>query len=634
MISVENNDSIHEIKKSKSSGFNLVKLVEAEKILALEVDGKLKDLSFEVLDGSKVKLISSNSKVGLSILRHSAAHLLGAAVQELYPDAKLAIGPSIENGFYYDFDREKPFSENELVDIEKRMKEIVKRDDKFLMKVWTREEAIKFYKERGENYKVELIETVPESEEIKIYEIASFIDPCRGPHVISTRYLKHFKLTKVSGAYWRGDSKNKMLQRIYGTAWDTKEALENYLNMLKEAEKRDHRKLGKEMDLYHFEPEYAPGCVFLHHKGLIVHRLLIEHMREKQDKAGYTEISTPAVMDRCLWETSGHWEKYGEHNYSGQTEDGKVYCIKPMNCPGGILVYKQGIKSYKDLPMKVAEFGRVNRYEASGALQGLLRVREFIMDDAHIYCTPEQMEDECIKTTKFILQIYKDFGFDDVEIRLATRPENRIGSDEVWDLSEKALKDALEKYGFKYTFAPGEGAFYGPKLEFHLRDSIGRQWQCGTVQVDMNLPERFDMTYIGEDGQKHRPVMIHRALLGSIERFLGVFIEHHAGKLPLWLAPVQAVVTGLTNDFDDYAEEIYEKLKSEGVRVEIDKANEKVGYKIRQHSLQKIPYILVVGQKEKDSDSVSVRMLDNEKQEVRKVNEFVKELKEKIEKKS
>ena len=624
------NSSIKEIEKG-SNGFQVAKLLGIKDIIAIEIDGQIKNLSQSIDKDCLINPITKSSEKGLELIRHSTAHLLAYAVKSIHGnDVKVSIGPSIENGFYYDFSKAEPFSEKDLESIENKMKEIIKKDEKFSVEVLSKKEIIDLFEKKGENYKVELIKSIPEGEEISVYTVGDFTDVCRGPHVPSTRYLKHFKLTKVAGAYWRGDSNNEMLQRIYGTAWDSKEALDNYFIMLEEAEKRDHRKIGAQMDLYHFEPEYAPGAPFFHPKGLYIYNKLISHMRKKQEDAGYVEIGTPRVMNRVLWETSGHWEKYGEHNYSGQTEDEKQFCIKPMNCPGGILVYNQGMKSYRDLPMRVAEFGKVNRYEASGALHGLLRVREFTQDDAHIYCTPEQVEEECVKVIKFVLDIYKDFGFADVKIKLSTRPEQRIGSDEIWDISEKALADALKNNNYNYTINEGEGAFYGPKLEFVLKDCIGRDWQCGTVQVDMNLPERFKMAYIGADGKKHQPVMLHRALLGSIERFMGMMIEQFEGKLPLWLNPLQIVVANISEDSADYAESVYKKLRDQGFKVQLDISNEKIGYKIREYSLQKVPYIFAVGKKEAENNSVDIRTLGSQKQEVKNLDNAIKEIKQKI----
>ncbi|MBR1648742.1 MAG: threonine--tRNA ligase [Alphaproteobacteria bacterium] len=601
----------------------------AKNALAVRVNDKLQDLSTTIATDATVTIITAKDKEGLEILRHSCSHVMAEAVKELWPDVQVTIGPAIENGFYYDFSRKEPFTTEDFANIEAKMHEIIKRDEKVTRKVLPRDEAIAYFKSIGEHYKVELIEDLPEGETISLYSQGNFTDLCRGPHVPSTGKIGDaFKLMKVAGAYWRGDASKEMLQRIYATAWADKKDLSAYLTMLEEAAKRDHRKLGREMDLFHFEPEYAPGAVFWHEKGFRIYRKLIEYMRNRQEHNGYSEIETPRIMDRVLWETSGHWDKYGAHNYSGKTEDGKMFCVKPMNCPGSLLVYKQGIKSYRDLPLRLAEFGKVNRYEASGSLMGLMRVREFTQDDAHIFCTPEQMEEECITTLKLILDIYKDFGFKDVKIYLSTRPDSiyRIGSDEIWDLCENALANALTTHGYKYEINPGEGAFYGPKLEFILRDAIGREWQCGTIQVDMNLPQRFDISYIGEDGEKHRPVMLHRALFGSIERFLGILIEHHAGKLPLWLSPEQVVVAPIVSEFDDYAIEVANKLKAAGVLAKTDLRNEKINYKVREHSMAKIPVIAVVGAKEKENTTVTIRRIGSEKQSVMSLDEFVKTL--------
>ena len=612
------------------NGFDIAARISsglAKAALAVKVNGKLTDLSTPITTDATVTVITSKDAEGLQILRHSCSHVMAQAVKELWPDVQVTIGPAIENGFYYDFSRKEPFTTEDFAKIEARMHEIVKRDEKIERKVLPRAEAIKFFKDLGENYKAEIIEDLPEDEVISLYTQGSFTDLCRGPHVPSTGKIGDaFKLMKVAGAYWRGDSSKEMLQRIYATAWADKKDLKAYLDMLEEAAKRDHRKLGRDMDLFHFEPEYAPGAVFWHDKGYRVYRKLIEYMRNRQEHNGYIEISTPRVMDRCLWEISGHWEKYGAHNYSGQTEDKKWFCIKPMNCPGGLLVYKQGIKSYRDLPLRIAEFGKVNRYEASGSLMGLMRVREFTQDDAHIFCTPEQMEEECITTLKLILDIYKDFGFNEVKIYLSTRPEKRIGSEEIWDLCEKSLANALTSHGYSFEINEGEGAFYGPKLEFILRDAIGREWQCGTIQVDMNLPQRFDISYIGEDGEKHQPVMLHRALFGSIERFLGILIENHAGRLPLWLSPEQVVVCPIVSEFDDYANEVASAMRKAGLLVKTDLRNEKINYKIREHSVAKIPVIAVVGAKEKENHTVTIRRIGSDKQEVVKLDELIKAL--------
>lgn len=620
--------------ESGVNGFDIANKISAglaKAALAITVNGKTQDLSTPITTDATVTIITGKDKEGLHILRHSCSHVMAQAVKELWPDVQVTIGPAIENGFYYDFARKEPFTTEDFEKIEAKMHEIVKRDEKLERVVMPREDAIKFFNDKGEHYKAEIISDLPEGEIISLYRQGAFTDLCRGPHVPSTGKIGDaFKLMKVAGAYWRGDSSKEMLQRIYATAWADKKDLKAYLEMLEEAEKRDHRKLGKEMDLFHFEPEYAPGAVFWHDKGYKIYRKLIEYMRNRQEHNGYIEIATPRIMDSVLWEISGHWDKYGAHNYSGKTEDGKQFCVKPMNCPGGLLVYKQGIKSYRDLPLRVAEFGMVNRYEASGSLMGLMRVREFTQDDAHIFCTPEQMEEECVKTIKLILDIYKDFGFEDVKIYLSTRPDSiyRIGSDEIWDISEKALANALEHNGYAYEINEGEGAFYGPKLEFILRDAIGREWQCGTVQMDMNLPQRFDISYIGEDGEKHQPVMLHRALFGSIERFLGILIENHAGKLPLWLSPEQVVVCPIVSEFDGYAEEVADKLRKAGLYAKTDLRNEKINYKVREHSLAKIPVIAVVGAKEKENGTVAVRRLGSEKQEIIKLDDFIAALAE------
>ena len=552
----------------------------------------------------------------LELIRHDAAHVMAMSVQELYPETKVTIGPVIENGFYYDFARETPFTEKDLEKIEKKMKEIVNRDVPVTFKIVTREEAIEIFNKIGENYKLEIINSIPENEEIKIYYHGEWFDLCRGPHLNSSGEIgKAFKLTKVAGAYWRGDSNNEMLQRIYGTAWETQEDLDSYLTRLEEAEKRDHRKLGKELDLFHFQEE-APGSVFWHPKGWSLFQNLINYMRKRQDEAGYQEINTPDIMDKSLWELSGHLEKFGDNMYTTEAKEDKVYALKPMNCPGCVQVYKWGMKSYRDLPLRISEFGKVHRYEPSGALHGLMRVRAFTQDDAHIFCTDDQVTEESKIVCDLILSIYKDFGFEEVSIKFSDRPENRVGSDEIWDKSELALKKAVEATGLEYSYNPGEGAFYGPKLEFVLRDAIGRDWQCGTLQVDLNMPERLGGTFIGEDGQKHHPVMLHRALFGSLERFTGILLEHYAGNLPLWLAPVQAVVAPITSEIDSYANEIYNQLKSSDIRVDLDTRNEKINYKIRDNSLQKIPYMLIVGKQEQENKSISIRKFGSKDQEI------------------
>ena len=563
----------------------------------------------------------------IETIRHSLAHVMAAAVQKLYPDVKFAGGPAIENGFYYDFDTEHRFSEEDFAAIEKEMKSLIKSDGRFDRREISLSEAKEIF--ANQPYKMEwLNEYDANGEVLSIYTFRDFTDLCRGPHVASSKDLPKdgFKIRTVAGAYWKGDSKNKMLQRIYVDAFNSAEELDEFLKMQEEAAARDNRKLGKDMDLFHFEPEYAPGAVFWHDKGYRIYRKMIEFMRSRQQRNGYQEISTPAVMDRCLWEKSGHWAKYAEHIYSGKTQDEKVFCLKPMSCPGGMLVFGQGIKSYKDLPLYLAEFGKVNRYEAAGALAGLMRVREFTQDDAHIFCTEEQLEGEVVKLLRFIKEVYKGFGFDKITMKLATRPlsEFRIGSDEVWDKAEGALKNALEKNGIEYEIAENDAAFYGPKIDNYLRDSMGRVWQCGTVQLDMNLPERFDLNYIGEDGEKHRPIMLHRAILGSIERFMGVLLESTAGVLPLWLSPEPVVVTPVSEKYKDYANEVVEQLHKVGVYARADLRDEKVNYKIRELSLTKTPIIAVVGEKEMNDKTVTLRYFGKQEQKTESLFDFVK----------
>ncbi|MBI1906872.1 MAG: threonine--tRNA ligase [Rhodocyclales bacterium] len=578
----------------------------AKAALAGKVDGRLVDLSHRMDADATLGIITDRGDEGLEVIRHSTAHLLAHAVKGLFPDAQVTIGPVIENGFYYDFAYKRPFTPEDLERIEARMAELAKADIPVSREVWARGEAVEFFKAQGEHYKAEIIASIPEADDVSLYRQGDFIDLCRGPHVPATGKLKVFKLTKVAGAYWRGDSKNEMLQRIYGTAWAKKEDLAAYLHMLEEAEKRDHRKLGQQLGLFHFQ-DCAPGSVYWHPKGWTLFQSLINYMRERQDAAGYVEVNTPDVMDRSLWEISGHWQNYRQNMFTTQTEDERVFALKPMNCPGAVSMFAQGLKSYRDLPLRMAEFGKVHRYEPSGALHGLLRVRHFTQDDAHVFCTEAQMEQECRDVVALILDIYKDFGFDNVRIKLSTRPDNRIGSDAIWDRLEGALAGALDSMEMPYELFPGEGAFYGPKLEFVLRDTIGRDWQCGTLQVDMNLPERFDITYVAEDNARHRPVMLHRALFGSLERFTGILIEHYAGNMPLWLAPVHAVVLNISEGQAEYARSVTQTLKKAGFRVEADLRNEKINYKIREHSVHKLPYQLVVGEKEKEAGAVSVR---------------------------
>ena len=567
----------------------------------------------------------------IEMVRHSLAHVLAAAVQKLFPDVKFAGGPAIENGFYYDFDTEHRFSEEDFAKIEKEMRDLIKSNGRFEQRFVSLDEAKKLF--AAQPYKMEwLNEYDAAGEQLSVYTFRDFTDLCRGPHVESSKDLPRdaFKIRTVAGAYWKGDAKNKMLQRIYVDAFLTKEDLEQFLKMQEEAAARDNRKRGTDMDLFHFEPEYAPGAVFWHNNGYRIYRKLIDYLRARQERAGYLEISTPSIMDRCLWERSGHWAKYGAHNYSGKTEDGRMFCIKPMNCPGGVLIYRSALRSYRDLPLRMAEFGKVNRYEASGSLMGLMRVREFTQDDAHIFCTPEQMESECIDTLKLILDIYKQFGFTEVKIYLSTRPEKRIGSDEIWDLCEKSLANALNTHGYEFTINPGEGAFYGPKLEFILRDAIGREWQCGTIQVDMNLPERFDISYIGEDGEKHRPVMLHRALFGSIERFMGILIENQAGNLPLWLSPEPVVVVPISEKYREYAESVVADLRAAGVYARGDYRDEKVNYKVRELSVAKTPIVAVVGEKEANDKTVTLRRLGVEKQEVISLADFIGQMRDAV----
>ena len=612
------------------SGFELTKKISKsleKSALIMEVDGELKDLSHEIKKDSKVRIITSKDKEGLEVIRHDAAHIMAMAVQELYPGTQVTIGPVIENGFYYDFARKEPFTSDDLKKIEKRMSEIIDRDVKTKREVWKREKAIKHFKNIGEKYKAEIIESIPLNEELSIYHHGdTWHDLCRGPHLASSSKIgKAFKLTKVSGAYWRGNSDNEMLQRIYGTCWSSKKELDEYLHRLEEAEKRDHRKLGKEMDLFHFREE-SPGSVFWHEKGWLLFQRLIEYMRMKQRLAGYKEINTPELLDKTLWEKSGHWEKFGEHMFTSETPDEKTFAVKPMNCPGCVQVFNQGLKSYRDLPLKLSEFGKVHRYEPSGALHGLLRVRAFTQDDAHIFCTEDQITEESLSVTNLILEIYKDLGFKDVILKYSDRPEQRVGDDSVWDKSEAALLTAIKKSKLEYTINKGEGAFYGPKIEFVLRDAIGRDWQCGTLQVDLNLPGRLGATYVAKDGTKKIPVMLHRALFGSLERFIGILIENYAGKLPFWLSPAQAVVCPIAEENNNYVKKLFEDLFKEGIKCEMDLRNEKINYKIREHSLAKIPYIIVCGKKEVSENTVTVRKLGSDKQETIKKEKLIKNM--------
>jgi len=623
-------DSIREFPEA-ITGLGLAEDISkslAKKVVAIDVDGDLWDLTRPIETDAKVRLITRDEPEGVEIIRHDTAHVLAEAVQELFPGTQVTIGPNIENGFFYDFARNEPFSTDDFEKIEKRMAEIVDRDEPITREVWDRKEAIEHFKSIGETYKAEIIEDLPQDEEITVYRQGNWKDLCRGPHLPSTGRLgKAFKLTKLAGAYWRGDSNNAQLQRIYGTAWANEKDLKKHLLMLEEAEKRDHRKLGREMNLFHFQEE-APGSVFWHPHGWTLFQSLIDYMRDQQGKAGYEEINTPDVMDKSLWEKSGHWEKFGENMYTSVTPDDRTFCLKPMNCPGHVQVFKHGLRSYRELPLKFAEFGKVHRYEPSGALHGMMRVRHFTQDDAHIFCTEDQITEECVTVTNLILSIYRDFGFEDVRLKFSDRPEKRVGSDAIWDRAEAALKTAIEATGLEYTLNPGEGAFYGPKIEFVLRDTIGRDWQCGTVQVDFNLPGRLGSFYIGEDGEKHEPVMIHRALFGSLERFLGILIEHHAGRFPLWLAPLQCVVATITSDADEYAQQVADVLKEHGLNTEADLRNEKINYKVREHSLAKVPALLVVGKREAEEGTVAIRRLGSKDQVVLPLSEAAKALAE------
>lgn len=576
--------------------------------VAGKVNGRLVDACDKITHDAQFQIITLKDTEGLEIIRHSCAHLVGHAIKQLYPDARMVIGPVIEDGFYYDIAYERPFTQDDLSAIEQRMRKLIAQDYDVTKIMTPRAQVIDVFRARAEDYKLRLIEEMPGEQSFGLYHHLEYVDMCRGPHVPNTRFLKHFKLTKLAGAYWRGDAKNEQLQRIYGTAWADKVQLEAYLQRIEEAERRDHRKLGRELDLFHFQ-DNAPGAVFWHPRGWTLFQRLISYMRHRQDEAGYVEVNTPDVMDRSLWETSGHWTNFQHHMFTTQTEDERIFSLKPMNCPGGVLLFKHGLKSYRDLPIRMAEFGKVHRYEPSGALHGLMRVRHFTQDDAHIFCTSEQMNSECIDVVQLVLDIYRQFGFDNIAIKLSTRPPNRMGDDITWDRLEGALIHALNAMNLAYDINPGEGAFYGPKLEFVLRDAIGRDWQCGTLQVDMNLPDRFDIEYIGEDGQRHRPVMLHRALFGSLERFIGILLEHYAGRLPGWLAPVQAIVLSITEKQGRYAEEVSRTLRQAGIRSEIDIRNEKIGFKIREHTLARVPYLMVVGDNEMVNSTVAIRDL-------------------------
>ncbi len=595
----------------------------AKKAVAMKLEGKLLDLADTIDHDGVIEIVTREDPAALELVRHDAAHVMAEAVQSLWPETQVTIGPVIDNGFYYDFARDEPFHPEDLEKIEKEMARIIERNEPFKKEIWRREDAIAYFREKGEKYKIELINAIGEDQEIRIYRQGQWLDLCRGPHMTSTGKVgKAFKLLSIAGAYWRGDSNNPMLQRIYGTAWATEKDLKAYLHRLEEAEKRDHRRLAREMDLFHFQEE-APGSVFWHAKGWTLFQELINYMRRRQVAAGYIEVNSPDMMERSLWEKSGHWEKFGENMFVTETPDERVFCCKPMNCPGHVQIFKHGLKSYRELPLKIAEFGKVHRYEPSGALHGILRVRHFTQDDAHIFCTEEQITEECVKCNELILSIYRDFGFEDVMIKFSDRPVKRVGSDEVWDKSEAALKEAVEAAGMEYELNPGEGAFYGPKLEYVLRDAIGRDWQCGTVQVDLNLPGRLGAFFVGRDGEKHVPVMIHRAMFGSLERFTGVLIEHHAGRLPLWLSPTQIVVATIVSDADAYGQEVCDLLIKAGLRTEVDFRNEKINYKVREHSVAKIPVIFVCGNREALERTVSIRRLGSKEQTVMPVEQAI-----------
>jgi threonyl-tRNA synthetase len=587
----------------------------AKAALAVTVNGTMTDLTLPIETDAEVSIITAKDEAALELLRHDAAHVMAQAVQELYPGTQVTIGPAIDNGFYYDFARAEPFTPDDLGKIEERMRDIVKRDLPILREVWGRDQAVEYFKSIGETYKAELVESIPATEDIRVYRQGDWLDMCRGPHLPSTGKLgTSFKLMKLAGAYWRGDSRNPMLQRIYGTCWADKKQLQAYLTMLEEAEKRDHRRLGQEMDLFHLQEE-AQGAVFWHPKGWTVYRALQNYIRRRLEASSYVEVNTPMLVDRALWEKSGHWDKFRENMFISEAEE-KFLAMKPMNCPGHVLIFRQGIKSYRDLPLRMAEFGACHRNEASGALHGLMRVRAFVQDDAHIFCTEDQIVSETQAFCALLKSVYKDLGFDEVKVKFSDRPEKRAGTDATWDKAEAALKEATDAAGLEWTLNPGEGAFYGPKLEFVLRDAIGRDWQCGTLQVDFVLPERLGADYVGEDGDKHRPVMLHRAILGTFERFMGILIENCAGKFPLWLAPVQAVVATITSDADAYAEDVVKALKAKGIRATLDIRNEKINYKVREHSVAKVPVMLVVGRKEAEDRAVALRRLGGQAQEV------------------
>lgn len=626
MISIKLPDGSERALEDGSSGLDLALNISkslAKKSVAMVLNGTLTDLKDPLHDGAAVEIVTRDDERALELIRHDAAHVMAEAVQELFPGTQVTIGPVIEDGFFYDFARDEPFTLDDLPKIEAKMKEIIQRNAPFTKQVWSREDTAKAFAEMGEDYKVELLDAIPEGEDVKIYHQGDWFDMCRGPHMVSTGQIgQAFKLMKVAGAYWRGDSDNAMLTRIYGTAWNNEKDLKAYLTRLEEAEKRDHRKLGREMDLFHFQDE-GPGSVFWHEKGWTLFQNLINYMRRRNDGAGYDEVNTPDMLDRSLWEASGHWEKFGENMYTTTTPDERVFALKPMNCPGHVQVFKNGLKSYRDLPAKISEFGKVHRYEPSGALHGLMRVRSFTQDDAHVFVADDQITQECLAIHNLLLSIYQDFGFTDIRIKFSDRPEKRVGTDAVWDEAEAALKTAVEAAGDAYTLNPGEGAFYGPKLEYVLRDAIGRDWQCGTLQVDLNLPERLGAFYIGSDGEKHIPVMLHRAIFGSLERFTGILIEHHAGHFPLWLAPLQIMIATITSEADDYAVKVRDAMRAAGLRVDADLRNEKINYKVREHSLGKVPAIIALGAREAQEGTVSIRRIGSKQQTVMTLEEAI-----------
>ncbi|ABV73198.1 threonyl-tRNA synthetase [Rickettsia canadensis str. McKiel] len=600
---------------------NAISMSLAKQAIVAEINGELKDLSTVIENNCKLRILTAKDPECLEIIRHDAAHLTAEAVKELFPETQVTIGPAIENGYYYDFARDKPFTVDDLAVIEAKMQELAKKNEKVTRELWNRDKAIEFFRSIGEHYKAEIIASIPTDEPITLYRQGNFIDLCRGPHAPSTGFVKYFKLMKVAGSYWRGDSRNQVLQRIYGTAWATKEQLDHYLFMLEEAEKRDHRKLGRELDLFHFQEE-AQGMVFWHDKGWSIYNIVEQYIRKKIRKNGYTEVKTPVLVDKRLWEASGHWEKFRDNMFALEA-DNKILALKPMNCPCHVQIFKQGIKSYRDLPLRMSEFGLCHRNEASGALHGLMRVRSLVQDDAHIFCAEEQITDETVSFCKLLTEVYKDFGFTDIKVKFSDRPEIRAGSDEVWDKAENALKEAVEKAGFTYTLNPGEGAFYGPKLEFVLTDAIGRQWQCGTLQMDFVLLEQLDASYVAASGEKKRPVMLHRAILGSLERFIGILIEEYAGCFPLWLAPVQVAIATITSDLNDYALAVQKALIDNGVRTDINISPDKINYKIREFSNHKVPLIAIIGKKEKENKQVTIRRLGTTDQQVLSVKQLI-----------